>query len=117
MTDLLHDAIVRNDGSRLTIDIDYMPRKGETELARIVRCYGIDYALDILEEGADVDGIVSTIRIDGSIFDTDDPMFEGALDRNSMAITKTMPSSMLRETRVRWALLGRSIDRVVVVGS
>ena len=108
-------AVVENDRSRLTITEDTMPRRGESELARIVRCYGIEFALDILEEGADVDGIVSTIRIDGSIFDTDDPMFDGARERNTMAITKTLLTSDLRETRVRWARLGRSIDRVCVI--
>src|SRR3954453_20085291 len=111
-------AAVENDSSLLTrdIDTDPFPRSGETELARIVRVYGIDYALDIFEQGAVEDGYVSTIVIYGhtgckEFSNSSDPLFVNGGDK----IRKQMLSSDLPATRERWNELGRSITNVVTV--
>src|SRR4051794_32704184 len=107
-------AMLEDDRSLLTVAEDkWLPRKGENECARIVRCYGVEMALDILEEGAEVDGLTdTTLRIDGCTgYDKRDPLVIWGED----AITKTFKSGDLRATRERWAKLGRTIANVTVV--
>lgn len=108
-------AVVENDSNRyLTIDHENaMPRPGESELARQVRVYGIDFALDVLAEGADIDGIVSTITIEGRtahIDGLDDALFVNGKDR----IVKTFSSAKLSATRIAWAKQGRTITNVTI---
>src|SRR3954452_25216166 len=112
----LRAVVEDNAGGLLTFSEDNLPRPGETELARIVRVYGIDYALDIFEQGAVEDGYVSTIVIYGhtgckEFSNSSDPLFVNGGDK----IRKQMLSSDLPASRERWNELGRSITNVVTV--
>ena len=83
-------------------------------LATIIADHGIEYALDVLEDGIDDGFGARTIVLQGRTHHVNvgDPMWHEGND----TIVKRLPCRDLRATRIRWATMGRTIVNVHSIG-